>query len=205
MCSESFTLAPSLPLMPAYSDHSELELLRLIALSDELAFEEIYKRYWDKIYAVAFHRLKTTQEAEDIVQTIFLNLWRRRSALPAFLNINAYLSTAVKYEILNRLAKENRHLDYQHHIKRQGLVGENTTQEMLSFDELQKNIEQTVRALPEKCQLVYRLSREGNLTEKEIAQQMNISTKTVESHLTKALKALRNAVLKARHIFVSLF
>lgn len=191
--------------MPAYSDHTDLELLRLIALSDEFAFEEIYKRYWDKIYVVAFHRLRNLQEAEDVVQTIFLNLWKRRSSLPSPLHIRAYLSAAAKYEILNRLAKESRYLDYQNHIVRQLHVGENTTQQMLSFDELQKTIEQTVRALPEKCQLVYRLSRESNLTEKEIAQEMNISTKTVETHLTKAMKVLRKAILKARHIFVSLF
>ncbi|MBX3252623.1 MAG: RNA polymerase sigma-70 factor [Chitinophagaceae bacterium] len=181
-------------MMHDYQNYTDLDLVALLNRGDERAFTEIYNRYWDKLFTTAVNRLGDIQEAREIVQDIFFKLWKRRTKVEIAQTLSIYLASAVKYEVLNLLAVKNRHRVYLQHIKHiQSDISEATLQQ-LSFSELRRELESVVNDLPEKCRLVYKLSREAGYTNNEIARTMHISEKTVEAHLSKALRRLRNSL-----------
>ena len=191
--------------MAFYKDLNDIELVKMLregAGISNPAFEELFNRFWQKLFTVALHRLGSHDEAEEVVQEVFYNLWKRRTSLQLTASPATYLATAVKYEIINRLAKIERGAQYIRYAGDNGLSADDSTQEWLRFEELRTAIARSVKALPEKCRLVYTLSREKGYSEKQIASELNISVKTVEAHLSKAIKTLRTSL---RHIFFFYF
>ena len=180
--------------MSAVLNPSDLELLSLLKEGDRNAFTTLYNRYWDKLYAVAFNRLADEFEAEEAVQNIFLDLWKRKETITLTHTLSTYLSAAIKYHVFTRLAQIRREKLRAEQLKIGVVVGKETTAEWLSEKELKRQLEQGINALPEKCKLVFLLSREQNLTNKQIAEELNISEKTVEGHITKALNNLRGSL-----------
>lgn len=175
--------------MPVLSEAPDTELLTLLKDSDTDAFTEIYARYWKLLYYVALKRLNNTTEAEEAVQNIFMDLWERRDTVVIHTSLKYFLAAAAQYQVMNLLAKKHRSLNI---VFTGDHTSSNATDNFVDFKDLQLQIEDTVAALPEKCRLVYRLSREEGLNNKAIAQKLGISEKTVENQLTKALSRLRN-------------
>lgn len=172
---------------PILSDH---ELITMLSMGNEDALAQLYSRYWDKLLAVAINRLGVEAEAEECVQDVFLSLWKRRSEIVLKHSISTYLWVAVKHQVINRLdaryAKRT--------LRTTELVDDLLTpssEELLLEKELREQINQTVARLPEKCRMVYHLSREEGKSNKEIARELNISEKTVEGHVTRALRDIR--------------
>jgi len=180
--------------MSAVLNPSDLELLSLLKEGDRNAFTTLYNRYWDKLYAVAFNRLADEFEAEEAVQNIFLDLWKRKETITLTHTLSTYLSAAIKYHVFTRLAQIRREKLRTEELKIGAIEGVETTAEWLSEKELKKQLEQSINELPEKCKIVFLLSREQNLTNKQIAEELNISEKTVEGHITKALNNLRGSL-----------
>jgi RNA polymerase sigma-70 factor (family 1) len=165
-------------------------LVERLSQSDRQAFEEIYLKYWEKLYSSVYKRVRNGEVAEEIVQDFFVYLWEKRNALVIHTSFEAYIHTAVRYQVLNYLQKELTRNNYKSTL----ITAErysNDTLDQVYLNELNKIIEHEIGQLPDKCQHVFRLSRQENLTIKEIAERLSISTKTVENHLTKALKILR--------------
>jgi RNA polymerase sigma-70 factor (ECF subfamily) len=158
----------------------------------ESAFTEVYNRYWDKLLFVAAIKLRDIAMAEEIVQDVFLDLWKRRKQISITGSLEAYLSVAVKYRIINAHAKIKREQDFLASRADATLHIE----PWLDEKELQKNYQLLVSQLPEKCRITYRLSREEGLSLKEIAGKMAVSQKTVEANLTRSLKLLRLGLKK---------
>lgn len=177
--------------MTAYSSYNDQQLFALLQQDDERAFRELYERYWDKLLAQAFIRLKSTQEAEEIIQEVFLQLWRRRKTTLLKNTFHTYIAAAVKYEIFHRIARIEKEAASRQQLLHALPLQENSTLELSNYEMLRAKIEKTVQLLPEKCRLVFRLSREAGFSEKQIAEQLNIAPKTVEAHMSKALKSLR--------------
>ncbi len=170
---------------------SDQELAALLKEGDGDAFEIIYKKYWDKLLVVAGKRLHDLEEAEEVVQDIFLNLWKRREKFSLNIGFDNYFAVAVKYEIINRLAKRSREYNRNKQFS-QGLTEKTEMQDVrFDFELLQRQLESTISHLPPKCQLVFRMSRRKEYTNRVIAQKLNISEKAVEKHITNALKTLR--------------
>ncbi len=181
--------------MNKYSSYTDNELVtRLQTDSNKNAFEELYNRYWEKLLIQALVKLNSDVEAEEVVQDVFLNLWNRRQTLDIKYTFHTYIASCVKYEILNKLAHRRKETNLKVQSISNFTEETNTTEEHINYNALIKQIEETVNALPEKCQLVFRLSREEGLSQKQIAEQLNISPKTVETHFTKALKAIRSSI-----------
>jgi RNA polymerase sigma-70 factor (family 1) len=176
-------------------------LLPLLRDSNEGAFTEIYQRYWDKLFVTAMHRLGNMDEAREVVQDVFCNLWRRRDTLRLEYSLNTYLSVAVKYEVLNRLAVKDRQQRYQLHISRNWEEAAPDTENLLSFKELQEQLAFLVKALPEKCRIIFQMSREKGYPRKKIASELGIAEKTVEAHLSTAIRKLRSGL---SHLFTLL-
>ena len=182
---------------------SDIELAAMLREAESIstpAFAELYNRYWKKLLVVAIHRLGSMDEAEEVVQEVFYNLWKRRTSLQLVASPATYLATAVKYEVINRLAKVQRKAEYKKHTEHHSQSFANPTQEWMRSKEVQIIIAATVKALPEKCRIVYQLSREQGYTQNQIADKLNISGKTVEAHLARAMKSLRTN-LRDFHIF----
>lgn len=172
--------------------HTEESLLELMKGGSASAFTELYNRYWERMVSIAFIKLKNTDDAKEVVQEIFIELWNRRENLSIRNSFYTYIATAVKYKIYTKIANRQKS-----HEKLAGLSTEsvsNTTEEWLSFEQLRADLEKAVLDLPEKCRLVFRLSREEGLTGRQIAQKLSLSPKTVETHITKALQHLRAAL-----------
>ncbi len=180
--------------MSTTSGLSDFELLDLLKSGHRNAFCEIYNRYWKKLFTVAANKTRHFEEAEEIVQDIFISLWNRRDTIEITTSLSAYLAVSVKYRVLKVLAKRNQYQKYADYSLNFIPGSSNSTEEMLEFEELKSRLEILVSNLPEKCRLVYKLSREQGFSQKQIAQEYGISEKTVEAHIGKALKALRTGL-----------
>lgn len=178
--------------MVSLSEHSENELAVLLKTGSERAFSEIYNRYWDKLFIVARKRLDSAFEGEEIVQEIFCNLWRKRESFQLNKGFNNYFSVAVKFEVINRLQKRTRTQLLEKNLSQELTEFDEATIEQLSFKELKQQLELTIKQLPEKCQIIFRLKHEEGLSQKQIAAQLELSEKTVEAHLSKARKTIKD-------------
>jgi len=172
---------------------SEL-LSMLINNEDTSAFNEMYSRYWDKLFGAAYKRLRSVESAEEIVQDIFTDIWFRRKELNIKSELPIYLFSAVKYRVINHMHKKAVQNSFQ--VKTTGIFSEldNTTEETVIANDLRSRIEEDVQLLPERCREVYQLSRNQYQSNKDIAAQLSISEKTVENQITKALKRLRTSL-----------
>ncbi|RFZ91369.1 RNA polymerase sigma-70 factor [Mucilaginibacter conchicola] len=170
----------------------DIELANLLKADSEAVFKIIYERYWQKLYVVARKRLNNSMEAEEIVQDVFSNLWRRRHTFQLQKGFDNYFAVAVKFEVLNRMAKHARQSQFEKDAAVNLKDFDETTLQLLDYNELQRRFAITLSELPEKCRLVFQLQHYDGKTQKQIADEMDISVKTVEAHLSKARKKLRD-------------
>lgn len=178
--------------MPAYSSFSDLELTIMLKSGDHAAFNEIYKRFQGLLYIYACKVVKNDEEAEDIVQEIFLYLWDKRSIIIFKSGLAVYLYTAVRYKFFNLLDHKKVRTDYKDSLRHFLDQGVTLTDHYIREKELSKLIEAEINALPHKMREIFELSRKHNLSRKEISEKMNISEKTVKNQINNALKILRS-------------
>jgi len=183
-----------MPILTLTKPYTDQQLLDLIRADDRGAFTELYNRYWDKTYAVALHRLDDEHEAEEVVQEVFLSIWQRRATLQLTHTVATYLAVAVKYKVINHLAKQHRRQLQHDELTITSPIIADSTADWLHEKELRQLLEKTISQLPEKCRIVFLLSRDENKTYAEIAAELNISQKTVEAHMSKALRELRETL-----------
>ena len=186
--------------MAPYNKYSDEVLFDLLRSGDKRAFDELYNRYWDKLFIVACQRLGSPLEAEEVVQDVMLHLWSRREAITLHSTLGGYLAVAVKYEVINRLARHRRLQQYRSSTLHS--EADHTTQQFLDLSALQERLALLVKALPEKRRIVFQLSREQGLSQKEIAGRLQISENTVEAHIKKALQAIRKGL---GHFFFTIY
>jgi len=161
---------------------------------DELTFEQVFKVHYGALHAYANVILKDPEWAEEVVQTVFLKLWEKRTALQITTSLKAYLYKAVYHDSLNHLKHQKvrkRHWEQTQYTMNQQVSPDNSQIMEGQEKELAECIQQTLDALPEKCRMVFHLSRFEELKYGKIAAQLGISLKTVEAHMSKALKTLR--------------
>lgn len=174
-----------------YSSYPDAELLSLLATGDEQAFTELYNRYWERLLYVAGTKMRDLAIAEELVQDVFLDLWSRRETLDVRGELSAYLAVSMKYKVINIQARQKRAADYK---KSLGEAADHSTEHLVSFDDLRHRLESLVQGLPEKCRITFRLSREADLSHKEIASHLHVSEKAVEANLTRAIKSIRKGL-----------
>jgi len=173
----------------SYIEKSDLELINLMKQHDQAAFTEIYHRYWKKLFTVAANKIQDLEEAREIVQNVFISLWNRREQLEINSSLQNYLAVSVKYRVINVLDKLNTKRFYLDSLDQAHV--DDSTQQWLDFMELKRQLSEFISDLPEKCRLVFIMSREEGYSHKEISEKLGISEKTVEGHLTKAIKLIK--------------
>ncbi|WP_129714063.1 RNA polymerase sigma factor [Pedobacter sp. SYP-B3415] len=177
--------------MFTYRQLSDFELAASLSRGDERAFREIYERHWQSCFSNARKRLRDAAEAEEVVQDIFCKLWRRRASFVLGKTFEQYFAVAVKFEVINQLARRSRKEAYAREVAIGYSEADSTTQESLDLRELTKQLQECINMLPEKCRAVFRLRYEQNYSQFQIAETLHISEKTVEAHLSKARKTLK--------------
>jgi RNA polymerase sigma-70 factor (family 1) len=171
---------------------SDEYLLDLLKAGDNVAFKTLYDKYWDKLYCIAFGRLKDSFEAEGVVQDVYTRLWKNRDKLIVETELNRYLAVAVKYEVINRLAKRARTLNSTARVTENlYAVTEHDIHDRIDLKNLLKEVNETILCLPPQCRIVFTMSRKEHCSHNEIAEKLQISEKTVQKHITLALKTLR--------------
>lgn len=177
--------------MKDLEESSDERLSKLLYSGDSSAFEEIYNRYWLKLYVATFKRVKCQEEAEEIIQGLFTLLWTKRKSVRIHTSLAAYLYTSVRYLVFNHFQKERVRENYKGSFLATNTFYNNSTEETVLLNDLNRNIEKEVNHLPPKCRSVFELSRKENKTNREISEVLGISEKTVEGHLTRAIKQLK--------------
>ena len=157
----------------------------------------LFRDYFQPLCHLSMHYLEDLDEARGVVQDAFVKLWEIRDKLNADSNLRNFLYTLVKNSSLNILKRKQILLKHHEKIKWMEMhyqyeslnrIGD----DYLEFSELKEKIDLAIQRLPEHCRIVFQMSRFDDLKNREIAEKLAVTQKTVEAHLTKALKILRN-------------
>ncbi|MDN5217309.1 RNA polymerase sigma-70 factor [Fulvivirgaceae bacterium BMA12] len=162
-----------------------------LSIQTKEGFEKVYRLYVKKLCRIAYNQIQDECIVEGIVQNVFISLWERRASLSIKGPIENYLVRAVKLAALDHIRTQINHRKHLELSLANHCGKENCTEEKLNFNELTEQVNHLVDQLPCQCREVYRLSREKGKTISQIASTLLIAEKTVEAHLTKALKFLR--------------
>ena len=159
--------------------------------SNELVFEGLFRDYYERLCNYANTMVNDIAEAEELVQNMFVTVWEKRESIEIHTSVKSYLYRAVHNHCLNRIKHEKVRQSYGEDYRYLVTDGfDNATQELIG-KELELQINRAIEALPPQCRQVFRMSRFENLTYAEIAEQLDLSVKTIENHIMKALKILR--------------
>lgn len=172
---------------------SDSDLWNDIRNDDGSAFDELFNRYWVRMYKIAFRQLNDEESSLEIVHDVFLSLWNRRKELEIN-KFSNFLLTAMRYQLYSRSKTAKLSLVYKADIIESEHLSESNTGEIRLQDfELRNELDKYLNQLPERCHEIFNLSRIEHLSNQDIADRLGISKKTVENQLTIALKHLRLA------------
>lgn len=177
--------------MNIYQEYTDSQLATLLGGEDPLAFAEIYHRYKGVLFRHALRLLGNEEEAKDVVQELFTQLWARREQFVITSALSSYLYTATRNRILDIIAHKKIEEKYIQSLDGFLERGEYLTDQYLREKELRGIIEKEVAQLPPRMREVFQLSRRDHRTYKEIAEELNISDKTVKKQINSALSILR--------------
>ena len=177
-------------------DLLENQVFTALREGNESAFEMLFKTYYKPLCNYSYSFLNDRDEAEEVVQSTFITVWDKRQSIEIQTSIKSYLFRMVRNASLNVIKHSKvKQAHAKHEMAGGEPLHEEVTQSVIS-SELEKRIIEAMKTLPEQCRLVFQLSRFEELKYSEIAEQLNISVKTIENHMGKALKMMR-AQLKA--------
>jgi len=178
---------------------TEIELIKSLALGDKMAFAQVVEVYQEKLLYFSFHYLNNLEMSKDVIQDVFASVWEDHEKFHDVNNLSSWLFTMTKNQCLKRIE----HLRVrQKHINNLQFRQLNLIHDSLShldtspliFDEVNTIIKQTLAKLPPQTRQIFEMSRFEEKKNREIAEELNISIKTVEAGITKALKLLRPAL-----------
>lgn len=179
--------------MPSdYSTHTDDQLLQMLRSNDEGAFTEIFSRYWEQMSLYVLKVIHSEEDTRDIVQDVLLSIWKRRLDLEIKGPLVAYLLKSVRnlsirymernitrHKFLATLSEHTKHLE--------GLTPVN----VVELKQLEERVDEAIAALPYKMRRIYLLSRQENLSYREIAQQLGIAETTVKKQVSNALGIIK--------------
>ena len=165
-------------------------MLGFVKSNDDGAFTQLYQRYWKRLLVKANYLLRSNEDAEDVIHELFVALWKRREQLQIEHTFQTYIGASLKYLCLKKVAERKTISISSPNFFPSG-QRDDSTQEWLAFHQLQNQLSSAIDDLPEKCRIIFRMSREQGFTDKEIAGKLRISTATVRTQKHRALSRLR--------------
>ncbi|CAA6829656.1 MAG: RNA polymerase sigma-70 factor, ECF subfamily [uncultured Aureispira sp.] len=168
---------------------------QLLQINSQREFQEIYHKHFNGLANYAYFVLKDKDAAKDVVQDVFLDLWNKRASLSITTSLEAYLVRAVKFKSIDFIRKDKTKQQYVEKMTPTSLpLTEDHSDDEEQTANRKKQLSYAIAQLPTKCRQVFLLSRLNGYTYKEIAEEMNISPKTVENQISRALKLLRQTL-----------
>lgn len=184
---------------------SEEQLVEQLNVNNPGAFEQVYLTYVTGLLAYAAQRLSSLEEARDVVQDVFLNLYERRRKVCITGSLKAYLFSALKYKIIDHIRKNAHKKYYADMLQTLSKEEEATIFNELVYNDLNAIVEKEIQKLPARIKEIFLLSRRKHLSIAEIADSMNISEQTVKNQLTTAVKRLRPVLDRVMLLGIFLF
>ncbi|MEN0055283.1 MAG: RNA polymerase sigma-70 factor [Mucilaginibacter sp.] len=172
----------------AFPDHA---LSKLLKTGSHEAYNEIYKRYFGLIFINACKRIANKEDAQDIVQEIFINLWNRREYIDPERSIGGYLYAATRNKVIDWFSQQALNSRYINSFQSFYETGNCVTDYTIREKQLASIIEREIDSLPPRMREIFILSRRANLSHKQIARQLDLSELTVKTQVKHALKILR--------------
>lgn len=168
------------------------KLLKQIRVNDKDAINSIFLAYSKRLYNFAFAYLKTDGDSRDVVQDTFVSLWNNRNNLKEDTNLEAYLFTITRNSVISIFRKKISEKEYLKYLRETAIIQYTENDGQYDYERLSEHLRELVNQLPEQRKLIFRLSKENGLSNKAIAEELNISVKTVEDHMTKARRFLKS-------------
>jgi RNA polymerase sigma-70 factor (family 1) len=187
--------AITIKLIKTHTNHSDKELVQLWQKGDDLAFEKLYYNYAVELLTIAVQKTNDREIARELIQSVFVTFFNYKETAHQIISLRAYLYTILKNRILDHHRHGLVHKKYQdhstHHYAAEVDQGVHT---YIETKELERRLNEEIQKLPPQCKHVFTMRREQELSNKEIALQLNISENTVEQHMRKALRLLKQAL-----------
>ena len=177
--------------MKSQADISEQAYLAALKNDDIKAFDNLFEEYGKRLYHFAYGYLKSKDDAEEIVQEVFLKVWRNRKQLKPDLSFKAYIFKIAYHQILEILKQINRRQAYRYEIIDESIFFNDDTNTRLNYQMLLEKVESLIQKLPSRQKEILLKRKKEGIPVKEIATQLGVSPKTVENHLTQALKSIK--------------
>lgn len=173
--------------MENFKNHSDLELVPFIQKGIKTAYQELFERYAPRIYQFSLSYLKNEQDAEGLVQEVFLKIWEKREKLDSTKNIKAFIFKIAVNSIYDLIRRRNIEHAFQDFTRAQENSHTDTTWHTVIWDEMLMSLDELVKQMPEQRRRIFLLSREKGLSNDEIARELNLSKRTVENQLYRAI------------------
>jgi len=171
-------------------------LVTRIRQNDKDAFRILYGRYCKKIYFFSLKYLGNSVEVEELVQSVFINVWENRESLDATNSVKSYIYKAAVNYIYNYLKKRTIRAKYIESQMQRDEVHANHTDEQILFNDLERTLNSVIGTLPLQQQKIFQLNHYEGLTHKEIAMKLDLSVRTVENQMYRAQKSIRTVLLE---------
>ena len=175
-------------------NYEDSDILKMLNENDEKAIELLFDKFFEYLCAVVYRVLHDYEAARDVVQDIFFDLWRKRDTISIKTSLRPYLRRAAVNRAINHLKRKRITVNEDDDAAIDMISSDPSGQAHLEKNELETRIYEVIESLPPKCKLVFGMSRFENMSYQEIADALQISVKTVENQISKALKILRTEV-----------
>lgn len=172
-----------------------IELIERLKNGDMVAFDTIYKQYCSRLFGFVYSLIKQESDAEGIVQEVFVKIWESRHKIENYSTFDSFLFTIAHNTTISLLRKrlnEKKYLEYLKSVQVE--ISSSDIIEEIHFNELKEKFNRLIKRLSPRQKEIYLLSREDGLTHKEIAKKLGISQNTVEVHISKAIKFIKNNI-----------
>lgn len=185
----------------SYEDH---QLVLMLKANNEFGIKCIYDKYWKRLYLSAFSIIREAGPCEDIVQDVLLQLWLKRAEVEIH-SLKSYLFSAVRYKVLSFIRSAGHRKVFIYPGELEQLAGIEELKDRLNERDITGMLDDGIAALPERCKEVFVLSRKEFLSNRQIADRMGISIKTVEAQMTIALRQLKKGMSDFLYLLIVIF
>ena len=191
--------------MKFFENISDSDLAGKVKTGEKNAYQELFERYSPRIYQFSLSYLKNKSDAEELVQDVFLKIWEKRETLDQSKNIESFIFKVAVNTIYDFIRHKNIENAFNDFARANFETDSNNTWHTVIFDEMTANLKELVAKLPEQQQKIFQLSKEEGLASEEIAEKLNLSKRTVENHLYRAVSFLKENFRRDSFISVLFF
>jgi RNA polymerase sigma-70 factor (family 1) len=177
--------------MKDFAFYTDEELMREIKADNMIAFDVLYKKYCKRVYKFGNSILKSQEESENLMQEVFLNLWENRHKVEKDSSIKSYVFTITYNSAISVIRKKARESEFIEYLKTLQDINEEPVNTELEYNEIVNKLDEIIKELPQRQKEVYLLHKVEGLKYSEIAERLDISVNTIENHMSRALKTIR--------------